>query len=348
MNITLARIRDTLGPLVIGDAGDLSVVVLGIKSLDDPTFGFLLFVDNEQALAKVLALKPTALLVSKKLAAQVTQTSCPVLISSNVMLCVARIQKTHFVEVAYPETQIHPTAVVAQSAELASEVVVGPYAVIEDEVSIGHGARIGAHCVIERGARIGARTILNPLVFIGRACRVGADCEIKPNTVIGGEGYGFAHDDQGHHHRIPQMGIVVIEDRVEIGSLCAIDRATFKETRIGEGTKLDNQVHVAHNCTVGKNCLITAGLIIAGSSTIGNNVVMGGRVSVTDHVNIGDDIQLAGVTVITNDLKGPGAYGGYPVQPLRDFLRTTASFAHVTKMRKQSRRILQHLGLSMD
>lgn len=348
MAITLEQIKETLGPLVVGEIGNLSVAIQGVKSLENPAPGFLLFLDNDKALQKVLDLKPTALLVSKKLAGKVAVVPFPVLISPNVMLCVARIQRTHFAQIPKPESQIHPTAVVSIAAELAPDVVVGPYSVIEDGVKIGSRSRIGAHCVLERNARIGERTVLHPFVFVGWGCQLGSDCDIKPNTVIGGEGYGFAHDEKGHHHRIPQMGIVVIEDRVEIGSVCAIDRATFHETRIGEGSKLDNQVHVAHNCTVGKNCLITAGLIIAGSSTIGNNVVIGGRVSVTDHVNIGDNIQLAGTTVITNDLAGPGAFGGYPVQPLRDFLRTTASFAHVTNMRKQSSRILKHLGLSEE
>ena len=257
-----------------------------------------------------------------------------------------RIQKAHFEEIPTPATLIHPTAVIAASAELAPEVIVGPYVVIEEGVIIGRGARIGPHCVVERNACLGARTVLCSFVSIGWACRVGDDFEIKSNTVIGGEGYGFAHDEKGHHHRIPQLGIVVIEDRVEIGSICTIDRATFDETRIGQGTQIDNQFHIAHNCTVGKNCLIICGLIIAGSLSIGNNVVFGGRVSITDHVHIGDDIQVAGTTVIMTDLAGPGSFGGYPVQPLRDFLRTTSSFSHVTNMRKQSQRILKHLSLS--
>ncbi len=346
MFITLAQIKATLGPLVVGEAGDLSVPIQSVRSLENPSAGCLLFVDNDKALVKALALEPAALLVATKLAGRIAEIPFPLLISPNVMLCVARIQKTHFSDVLPPATLIHPTAVIAPSAMLAPEVIVGPYAVIEEGVTIERGARIGAHCVIERNAHVGERTVLHPFVFIGWGCEIGADCEIKPHTALGGEGYGFAHDNQGHHHRIPQRGIVVIEDRVEIGSLCAIDRATFDQTRIGEGTKLDNQVHIAHNCTVGRNCLITAGLIIAGSSSIGNNVVMGGRVSVTDHVHIGNDIQLAGMTVITNDLAGPGSFGGYPVQPLRDFLRTTSSVAHVTNMRKQSLRILKHLGLS--
>ena len=346
MFITLAQIKATLGPLVVGEAGDLSVPIQSVRSLENPSAGCLLFVDNDKALVKALALEPAALLVATKLAGRIAEIPFPLLISPNVMLCVARIQKTHFSDVLPPATLIHPTAVIAPSAMLAPEVIVGPYAVIEEGVTIERGARIGAHCVIERNAHVGERTVLHPFVFIGWGCEIGADCEIKPHTALGGEGYGFAHDNQGHHHRIPQRGIVVIEDRVEIGSLCAIDRATFDQTRIGEGTKLDNQVHIAHNCTVGRNCLITAGLIIAGSSSIGNNVVMGGRVSVTDHVHIGNDIQLAGMTVITNDLAGPGSFGGYPVQPLRDFLRTTSSFAHMTNMRKQSLRILKHLGLS--
>ncbi len=188
--------------------------------------------------------------------------------------------------------------------------------------------------MIERGARIGADTLLHAQVFVGWGCQVGARCEIHPHTTLGSDGYSYAHDEQGNHYKIPQVGIVVIEDDVEIGANCAIDRAAFDTTRIGSGTKLDNLCHIAHNCQIGRNVLLTAGFFVAGSSTIGDNFICGGRSTVTDHVKICANVQVAGLCAITKSITEPGAYGGHPLQPMKHYLRTTASLPHLPEIRK--------------
>ncbi len=238
------------------------------------------------------------------------------------------------------QASIHPTAKIGKNVNIA------PFAVIGEHCIVGDGATISSHVTIENHAAIGEHTYLHPQVVIGARCKVGAHCEIHSCTVIGSDGFGYALNSPNSFKKIPQLGIVVIEDDVEIGANCSIDRATITETIIGKGTKLDNQIHIAHNCKIGENCRLTAGFRIAGSSQIGSNFLCGGGVLVTDHVHICPDVTLAGNSIVTNDIEKPGAYGGYPLEPLRDALKTIANLANLTKMRKKLDAISKHLGMN--
>lgn len=246
------------------------------------------------------------------------------------------------------ENKIHPTASVHHTALLGNNVGIGPYAVIGEHVKIGAGATIGAHTVIECYAEVGDHTLLHPQVFIGAHCSVGSHCEIHPHTTIGADGFSFAITKEGTNRKIPQIGRVIIGNHVEIGANCAIDRAALTETKIGNGTKMDNLCHIAHNVIIGENCLIAAAFSIAGSSKIGNNFMCGGVVAVADHVNVCDRVIIAGRSVITNDITQPGQYGGYPLEPLRDSLKTLATSTHLTRIRKDLARVLKHLGLNAE
>ena len=200
---------------------------------------------------------------------------------------------------------------------------------------IGKDALIGPGCVVEEGARVGEGTVLHALVFLGRFCVVGDRCEIHPHTTIGSDGYAYAQDESRHHHKIPQLGIVSIEDDVEIQANCAIDRAAFGVTRIGRGTKIDNLCHIAHNCDIGEHVLLTGGFFVAGSSTVGDHCVAGGRATITDHVKVCAGVQLGGLCGVTKDLTEPGAYSGYPLQPMGKFLRTATSLPHLPELRRR-------------
>ncbi|WP_413558293.1 UDP-3-O-(3-hydroxymyristoyl)glucosamine N-acyltransferase [Bdellovibrio sp. HCB209] len=246
------------------------------------------------------------------------------------------------------ETKVHPTAFIHETAHLGQNVSVGPFAVIGEHVRIGDGATIGAHVVIESYAQIGTLTILHPQVFIGAYSEIGAHCEFHPHTTIGADGFSFAMAKDGTHRKIPQIGKVVIEDNVELGANCAVDRAALTETRIGSGTKMDNFCHVAHNCIIGKNNVMAAGFKIAGSSVIGDNCMIGGDTAVSDHVHICDRVILAGRSAVTNDVQQSGAYGGYPLEPMRDSLKTLANLSQLTRIRKELARVVKHLGLKEE
>lgn len=246
------------------------------------------------------------------------------------------------------ETKIHPTAVVHATAHLGHNVCLGPYVVIGEHVRIGEGSTIAAHTVVESYAVIGDHTLLHSHVFIGGHCEVGSRCEIHPHTTIGADGFAFVPTREGTHKKIPQIGRVVIGNDVEIGANCAIDRAALTETRIGDGTKMDNLCHVAHNVVIGKNCVMAAGFKVAGSSKIGNNFMVGGDTAVTDHVNICDNVIVAGKSGVTKDITESGQYGGYPLEPLRDAMKTIANIAQLTRIRKDVAKMMKHLNLKED
>jgi UDP-3-O-[3-hydroxymyristoyl] glucosamine N-acyltransferase len=239
----------------------------------------------------------------------------------------------------------HPTAVVHPAATLGSGVLLGPYCVVGADTTIGDGCCIGAHVVIENGVRIGAGTILHPHVFVGADCEIGRDCEVHPHTSIGSDGFGYAVGASRRPQKISHLGNVCIGDEVEIGSNCAIDRAKLASTYIRSGAKLDNICHIAHNCDLGEDGFYTAGFMMAGSTTIGRRFMTGGNSVVSAHLTLADDVVLAGRSTVTSDVREPGHYGGYPLQPLKDAMRTLAALGHLTEIRRNLNRVLKHLQL---
>jgi len=228
---------------------------------------------------------------------------------------------------------IHPTARVGEN------VVIAPFAVIGARSIIGSNCMIGAGVVVENYCLIGANTYLHPQVFVGAQTEIGTRCEIHPHTTIGSDGFGYVTDPQTkRHHKVPQIGKVIIEDDVEIGANCAIDRATLAATIIRKGSKLDNFVHIAHNCDIGENAMITASFTIAGSSKIGKQFKCGGQTGVTDHVTIADDVTLAGRSGVLQSITEPGVYGGFPTMKIQKYLKTNVALDSLSDMWKDWRR----------
>jgi UDP-3-O-[3-hydroxymyristoyl] glucosamine N-acyltransferase len=237
----------------------------------------------------------------------------------------------------------HPTAVVHERAHIGANVHLGPYCVIGAGARIGDDCLIGSHTVVENEARIGDRTVLHPHVFVGSGCVVGTDCEIHPHTCIGSDGFGYIRERNCLPIKIPHLGNVEIGDHVEIGGNCSIDRAKLTSTHIRSGAKIDNICHIAHNCDLGENGFYTAGFMMAGSTKIGRNFSTGGNSVVSSHLTLADDVTLAGRSTVTNDISEPGEYGGYPLQPLRQALRTIATIGGITDMRKNLARVMKRL-----
>jgi UDP-3-O-[3-hydroxymyristoyl] glucosamine N-acyltransferase len=240
----------------------------------------------------------------------------------------------------------HPTAVVHAQASIGADVFLGPYCVIGTGAVIGDGCLIGAHAVVENHARIGARTVIHPHVFVGFNCEVGVDCEIHPHSTIGSDGFGYSMGLDGRPLKISHLGNVKIGDRVEIGSNCAVDRATLTSTHIRSGTKLDNICHVAHNCDLGEDGLYTAGFMTGGSTKIGRHFSTGGGTVVTAHVTLADNVALAGRSTVTNDIHEAGRYGGYPLQPLTQAMKTVASIGQLNELRRNLNKVMKHLRLT--
>lgn len=239
-----------------------------------------------------------------------------------------------------PAAHIHPEAKISSSARIAPGAVVGARAVIGDQVWLGSGA------IIEAGAIINARTRIHSGAVVGHHCEVGENCEIHANAVLGSDGFGYIPQRTGTPVKIPQIGRVVLENDVEIGANTSIDRGAIGDTRIGAGTKIDNLCHIAHNCQIGKNCLITAGFMTAGSTTIGDRFSCGGDVVVADHITICDDVSLGGRSGVTKDITAPGAYTGYPLMPMKEGLKSIATIRELPRLRKEIQSLLKHLNLT--
>ncbi len=216
---------------------------------------------------------------------------------------------------------IHPTAVIHESAHLGQAVHLGPHVTIDQGAIIGDRVRIEAGCYIGPDVRIGSDTHLHSNVTIEGACAVGSRVIIQSSSVIGGCGFGYATDSYGVHHKLEQLGDVVIEDDVHIGACVTIDRARFKTTRIGQGTKIGNSVQIGHGVTTGKHCIIVSHVGLSGSVALGNHVVLGARVGIVEHCTIADGVMIAAGSGVIKSLDKPGTYGGTPAIPVREALR---------------------------
>ena len=210
-----------------------------------------------------------------------------------------------------PEPGVHPSAIIHPSVRVPASVSIGAFAVIEEEASIGENCVIQAYAFVGRSVQVGADSVLKTRSSILEYCRVGCDCVISSGVVIGSEGFGYETID-GEHLRSPQIGIVVLEDHVDVGANSTIDRARFRETRIGQGTKIDNLVQIAHNVTIGKGCFLASQVGIAGSSHIGDFVMLGGKAGVSGHISIGDYCQIGGTTAVYQNLPAKSFVSGDP------------------------------------
>jgi UDP-3-O-[3-hydroxymyristoyl] glucosamine N-acyltransferase len=339
MQVWCARIAEDLVHLFPRTRGDLQVALDRAATPERGGPAAIVFVSSEAMLEKALAVGAGAVVLPLGLEGCLPDgASGAFLFTMNLRLAMAAVLGRYFDDGRAGFAQdpaIDPRAFVAADAHIAPGAIVAAGAFVGPGAVIGTGAILGPGCVIEAEARVGAGTLLHALVFLGRRCQVGERCEIHPHTTIGADGFAFAQDERGHHHKIPQLGIVVIEDDVEIQANCTIDRAAFDVTRIGRGTKIDNLCHIAHNCQIGRHVILTGGFMVAGSTSLGDHCVAGGRTTVTDHVHICAGVQLGGLSAVTKDISEPGAYGGHPLQPFKAFLRTTTSIAHLPGMRKR-------------
>ena len=230
-------------------------------------------------------------------------------------------------EIISPKPELIPPGVHKSSStqsELPEDVSVGANCYIGANCEIAGRTKILPNTVIMNGVKVGQDSIIYPSVTIYNGCRIGNRVIIHSGTVIGCDGFGQAKNPDGSYRKIPQTGIVVIEDDVEIGSNCSIDRATMGETKLCRGVKLDNQIQIAHNVYIGENTVIAAHTGIAGSTKIGKNCMLGGKVGVVGHIEICDDVIITAASNVSKSITKPGTYSGYRAQPMQKELREQA------------------------
>jgi UDP-3-O-[3-hydroxymyristoyl] glucosamine N-acyltransferase len=330
MKRSLQQIAEAVEARVQGDG---SIEVSGVASIGSGTRQDLVFVEDEKYLARALECGAGAV-IAGEFAAGKSLPGKPLLICRHPKLAFARAAK-FLREREGLDAGVRKSAVVHASVRLGEGVVVEERAVIAEDAEIGEGTRIGAGCSIGRGVKIGRECEVYPLVTIYPGSTLGDRVIVHAGAVLGSDGFGYVRDAKsGRYEKFPQVGGLVIEDDVEIGANTTIDRGALDETRIGRGTKVDNLVHIGHNCRLGENVVIAAQTGLSGSITIENDVVLGGQVGIGEHARIEEGVMLGGQGgVLPNKvLRGKGvAFWGTPAQPVRQYLKQLAALARLSK-----------------
>jgi UDP-3-O-[3-hydroxymyristoyl] glucosamine N-acyltransferase len=308
--------------------------IRGLASLDEAGPMHLTFFDNPRYADQLVLTKAGACLVSQRFEAKVPP-HVAVLRAAHPFREFVKIARELRSDALRPQswfgvTGIAPSAIIDPTARLEDGVIVDPLAVIGPNVEIGAGTVIGA------GAVIGAN------VRIGRDCNVGARCSLQfaligndvlihPGCSIGQDGFGFVFFGPDGHLKVPQTGRVVIQHHVEIGAGTTIDRGSLRDTVIGEGTKIDNQVQIGHNVIIGRHCLLAAQIGLAGSLTIGDNVALGAKVGINNHLRIGDGAQVTAMSGVKDDIPANGRWGGFFAKPTRQWFREIVALERLVR-----------------
>ena len=306
-----------------------------IAPIEDCAPGDLVFVDHAKYLGQVRGGKPSAVVTTEAIAAELGEVDgLAVLIAPNVRLAHALLKQAYadrdLRDGEWP--RIHHTAVIHPSVTVPDDAVIGPNAVVGANVSLGAGVVLLANVVVERDALIGAGTVLHPGCVVGYGCEIGAGAILKAGCVIGSEGFGFAQDERRRNYRIPHTGKVIVGDRVVIGANTNIDRATYGATIVGAGAIIDAMCHLGHNVEIGEDCILCAHTGISGSTKFGKRVIASGQTGTLDHITVADDVVLLHRAGLPNSIKEPGMYAGGPAQPLKEYLKNMAVAARLHEM----------------
>ncbi len=294
--------------------------------------GQLAFLEDAKALALAQA-SQAAIIIAGPFASG-TPCAATLILCDQPRLAFARAGRALCPRVS-PQPGVHPTAVVEGSASLGAQVSIGARAVVEGAVTLGPRVSIGAGAHLGRGVSVGEDSVLMPGVVVYPGTEIGARVIVHAGCVLGCDGFGYVRDaSTARYEAFPQVGRLVIEDDVELGALCTVDRGALGETRIKRGAKLDNQVHVAHNVAIGEDVIIAGQSGIAGSSTIGDRVIIAGQVGIADHVTVEREAILGAQCGVPTGkvIRGPGVlFWGTPARPIRQYLRELAVLARMAK-----------------
>ena len=352
MNLKASQIFETFHAQgILEQMTGPDTIIARFDPVESCTTSSLVFVDSSDYIRPAIDKAPAAIVTAAKLVEHFSSLgTTAILTAANVRLAHALLRQAYddfdHRDTGWP--QIHPSAVIHDSATIADDTMIGPGVVVGRHVKVGRGSIIKANVVLEQDVVVGEDCLIHPNVVVAHGCEIGSRVILKSGCVIGMEGFGFAQDQNGRSHRIPQTGRVVIENDVVIGANCNVDRATYVETRIRAGSKIDALTQIAHNVDIGEDCVIVASSAIAGSSVLGRGVIMSGQCGVLDHVKVADRTILLHRAGVTSDIDTPGAYAGMPPQPLKEYFKNTAVAHKLVELRKQVRRLEKQVATLSD
>jgi len=327
MQITIQKIAESIGGIVVGDANAL---IDRPSKIEDAQKGSITFVASEKYIPFIESTEASVYIVDKVFDTQKYPNKNFIQVD-HVYGALAQLLAIYNQQ-NQPKSGIATSVKIAESAKLGKNLSIGENVVIEHAAVIGDNVTILANSYIGASANVGSNSKIYSGVQIYHGCKIGSHCIIHANAVIGSDGFGFAPQQDGSYAKIPQVGIVSIEDEVEIGAACTIDRATMGETVIKKGAKLDNLIHVAHNVVIGENTVIAAQVGIAGSTKIGKNCMIGGQSGIVGHLNIADGTIFQAKSGMTKSVKKKGTkWYGYPAIEYNNYLRSFAIFKNLQK-----------------
>ena len=318
--------------------GDSSVEITGLGSIETAGPGHITFAKGKKFIRKLKQCKASAVLINKKEEIAINQIIC-----SSPELAFARLLE-HFHPQSRPKPEIHSSVVLGTNVTLGKRVALAPLVCIGNNVRIGDDVVVRSGTVIGDNCELGKGTVIHSNVTIYSDSIIGSQVNLHAGVAIGSDGFGYAIDEKGMHVKINQIGNVVIEDHVEIGANSCVDRAATGTTLIKKGTKIDNLVQVAHNCTIGENCILVAQVGIAGSCNLGHHVVLAGQAGLSDHVTVGDNVTLAAKSAALRDIKDNSIYGGIPALPLNIWKRSVTILPKLPDLARRVRDLESRLS----
>jgi UDP-3-O-[3-hydroxymyristoyl] glucosamine N-acyltransferase len=319
--------------------GDPNVVIERVAALEDAEPGSLTFYADKRHVARLASLRATAVLVDG---------SAPAIACATIVVPHPYVAFVQVVAALHPPRRpaagIHPTAVIASTAELGPGAAIGPWVVIGERSRIGRNAVLHAGVVVYDEVMIGDDFTAHAHAVIREGCRLGHRVVLHAGAVVGSDGFGYLPLPTGPQ-AIPQVGGVVLEDDVEIGANTTVDRAALGDTVVGRGTKIDNLVIVAHGCRIGAGSLLAAQVGLAGGTVVGDGVMLGGQVGSAGHLTIGDGARVAAKSGISSDLEAGGTYGGIPAVDIGAWRRMASGWLRLGELLRRVRRLERRLGL---
>jgi UDP-3-O-[3-hydroxymyristoyl] glucosamine N-acyltransferase len=318
--------------MVFASEDDADLEIAGVRGIDDAGPGHITFLSNPKYAPKLRTTQASAVIAAQAVG------GTPTLVSENPYLDFARALEL-FYRPPLPRPGIHPSAAIAASARIGEGASIGPFVAVGEYVVIGRNAVLFPHVVIYEGAEIGDRFTAHSHSVVREYCRIGDRVILQNGVVVGGDGFGFAKRADGTHHKIVQSGVTIVEDDVEIQSLTSVDRATFGETRVRRGAKIDSLVQIGHNCVVGEDNIICSQTGLAGSSVLEKNVLLAGQVGISGHLTIHEGAVVYAQSGIGGDVEANSRVSGSPAFAASEWLRAITAFQKLPEILRTVREL---------